>query len=102
MLWNQLGSSLHDTKRMWVPTHHQLRPTASQKQCGIYHFCQQGAACINHEGVSEVDVAAVHLELQVAELRVVHHAAEVRAQFGQCDLDKNDAGVFKAQKATMA
>lgn len=66
---------------------HQLRNTESQKQCRLYHFCQQGAACIHHEGVSEVDVAVVHLELQVAELRVVHHAAEVRAQSGQRHLE---------------
>lgn len=42
-----------------------------------YHFCQQGAAGICHEGMSEVDLSTVHLELHITELRVVHHAAQV-------------------------
>lgn len=42
-----------------------------------YHFCQQGAASIHHEGTSKVDLSTVHLELQITELRVVHHAAQV-------------------------
>lgn len=43
----------------------------------FYHFCQQGAASVHHEGMSKVDLSAVHLELHIAELRVVHHAAQV-------------------------
>lgn len=45
--------------------------------CHFYHLCQEGAASIHHEGMGEVDLSAVHLELQVTELRVVHHAAQV-------------------------
>lgn len=42
-----------------------------------YHFCQQGAASVHHEGMSKVDLPTVHLELHITELRVVHHAAQV-------------------------
>lgn len=42
-----------------------------------YHFSQQGAAGVQHEGVCVEQFSTVHLELHVAELRVVHHPTEV-------------------------
>lgn len=47
---------------------------------------QQRAAGVEHERVSEVDVAVVHLQLHVTELRVVHHAAQISAQPGHARL----------------
>lgn len=55
-----------------------------------YHVGQQGAASVEHEGVSEEDVAAVHLQLHVAELRVVHHAAQIATQPGRARLRHTD------------
>ena len=45
--------------------------------CVTYHLGQQGAAGVQHERVDGEDLSAVHLDLHVAELRVVHHAAQV-------------------------
>lgn len=42
-----------------------------------YHFCQQGAASIHHEGMSMIDFSTVHLKLHITKLRVVDHAAQV-------------------------
>lgn len=53
-----------------------------------YHFCQEGAACINHEGMRIEDLATVHLELPVTQLRVVHHAAQIWCQGGQRPLQR--------------
>lgn len=49
----------------------------------IYHLSQPGAASIYHEGMSKVNFSTVHLELDITELRVVYHAAQVRGQSGQ-------------------
>ena len=54
-----------------------------------HHFGQQGAAGVQHERVDEEDLSAVHLDLHVAELRVVHHAAQVSRQPGQRHLATN-------------
>ena len=43
----------------------------------FYHFGQQGAAGVHHEGMGKVDVSTVDLDLHITELRVVHHAAQV-------------------------
>lgn len=80
-VWYRIQTSITiltvDPPNVYYNTMH-VAPLDAFTACSCtYLLSQQGAAGIQHEGMGEEDFTAVHLQLHITQLWVVHHGAQV-------------------------